>query len=188
MTPEALRALHPCRTSKEALAAGATTYFTGKPCKRGHIAFRFSAARNCSECHKTIKAEYRERHPEKDQEWRDNNKERRSVLAAFRYQADKERHKARNRRWREENPDHWRACRAAVVTRRRRQRAAEPLTRGQRRQVAAIYRLSQNLTRRTGVVFNVDHHIPLAKGGTDHPSNLWVIPEVENFAKRDRLP
>ena len=178
----------PYRTPKEALAAGSTIYCTGKPCKNGHLDLRFTASRICRSCQKANVAAYRERHPEKDKEWRDNNKERTSARAAFRYQADKERHKARNRRWREENPEHWRACRAAVVTRRRRQKAAEPLTREQRRQVAAIYRLSQNLTRRTETVFNVDHHIPLSKGGTDHPSNLWVIPEAVNFAKRDRLP
>lgn len=30
----------------------ADTYFTGKPCKRGHVAPRFTSTRNCVECNK----------------------------------------------------------------------------------------------------------------------------------------
>jgi hypothetical protein len=35
---------------KEALAQGLTHYFTGKPCKRGHIATRYVSTANCVEC------------------------------------------------------------------------------------------------------------------------------------------
>lgn len=34
----------------EALASGRTHYFTGKPCKRGHIAKRFVTSHGCAEC------------------------------------------------------------------------------------------------------------------------------------------
>ena len=35
---------------KDALAQGLTHYFTGKPCKRGHIATRYANTANCVEC------------------------------------------------------------------------------------------------------------------------------------------
>ena len=35
---------------KEAIAAGLTKYFTGKPCKHGHIADRYTTTGTCSEC------------------------------------------------------------------------------------------------------------------------------------------
>lgn len=34
----------------DALAAGKTRYFTGKPCKFGHIAERYVTTANCSQC------------------------------------------------------------------------------------------------------------------------------------------
>jgi hypothetical protein len=38
------------RTRAEALAMGATRYFTGKPCGRGHVAERLAANKDCCEC------------------------------------------------------------------------------------------------------------------------------------------
>ena len=38
------------RTRAEALALGVTRYFTGKPCKRGHVADRRSDSGDCAEC------------------------------------------------------------------------------------------------------------------------------------------
>ena len=37
-------------TRKDALSIGAKYYFTGKPCKHGHIANRFVSTRTCTEC------------------------------------------------------------------------------------------------------------------------------------------
>jgi len=59
-------------TRKEAKAKGLTHYFTGKPCKYGHIAKRFTSAGKCVDCAAN------ERHERKDQlkEYYRNNKER----------------------------------------------------------------------------------------------------------------
>lgn len=35
---------------KDALAQGLTHYFTGKPCKRGHVGARYTKTANCVEC------------------------------------------------------------------------------------------------------------------------------------------
>lgn len=35
---------------KEAIASGSKTYFTGKPCKHGHVALRFAAKGTCVVC------------------------------------------------------------------------------------------------------------------------------------------
>lgn len=43
---------------REALLAGYSTYFTGKPCKHGHIAPRFTSSRQCKECSKIKAASY----------------------------------------------------------------------------------------------------------------------------------
>jgi hypothetical protein len=38
------------RTMKEAQALGSKHYFTGKLCKRGHLAHRFTSTRQCNDC------------------------------------------------------------------------------------------------------------------------------------------
>lgn len=37
-------------TRQQALAEGLMYYFTGKPCKHGHISKRFTNGRQCAEC------------------------------------------------------------------------------------------------------------------------------------------
>lgn len=49
------------RTRKEAIEAGDEFYYTGKPCKNGHIAKRRTLHGNCVEC----QAEYRLRDQER---------------------------------------------------------------------------------------------------------------------------
>src|SRR5690242_13474503 len=41
---------HPIITREQALAAGLTRYFTGKPCKSGHVCERLVTTRTCVEC------------------------------------------------------------------------------------------------------------------------------------------
>lgn len=36
---------------KQAIAGKLPTYFTGKPCKRGHVAERYTSTGNCVDCH-----------------------------------------------------------------------------------------------------------------------------------------
>ncbi len=38
-------------TRKEAIENGDVKYFTGKPCKRGHVSERYTSTYQCCECH-----------------------------------------------------------------------------------------------------------------------------------------
>lgn len=38
------------KTRKEAMTAGDNTYFTGKPCKNGHLSYRYSQSGACYDC------------------------------------------------------------------------------------------------------------------------------------------
>ena len=59
--------------------AGYTHYFTGLPCKRGHVAPRQVSDCACVECSKINRREYWERHKEQERErtrkWRKENRE-----------------------------------------------------------------------------------------------------------------
>lgn len=42
--------MEPSMTRKGAKAAGLRTYYTGKPCARGHLSERFTRSGNCAKC------------------------------------------------------------------------------------------------------------------------------------------
>lgn len=51
-----------------------------------------------------------------------------------------------------------------------------------------IYKKSKALNSQAGYIkYHVDHIIPLAKGGLNHPSNLRIILANENQAKGIKL-
>src|SRR5919205_1500981 len=53
----------------EALARGLKRYFTGKPCRAGHVAERYSGNGGCTECHRAYRADHARR-------WRKANPEK----------------------------------------------------------------------------------------------------------------
>lgn len=64
---------------KEAIEKGLKVYFTGKPCKYGHVAERRVDNKTCLECSKERNKEYREQNKEYfkeyDKEYREKNRE-----------------------------------------------------------------------------------------------------------------
>ena len=65
---------------KDALALGLKHYFTGKPCKYGHINIRYVACRGCKDCSREKTSKRRQANPEKVElqrtNWRNANRER----------------------------------------------------------------------------------------------------------------
>ena len=66
-------------TRKEAKAQGLKRYFTGKPCKWGHVAERFSVDGKCAKCsrlhNRQYYAENRDKELERKRQWREENRE-----------------------------------------------------------------------------------------------------------------
>ena len=64
----------------EAKAEGLNRYFTGKPCKRGHVCERTVSDRKCVECRNRHIKKYRKDNPEYFKEyekiWRESNPEK----------------------------------------------------------------------------------------------------------------
>ena len=145
----------------EAKRQGLPRYFTGKPCKHGHISERATHNGLCLECKREQARESYAADPEKKiasvDRWRRSNLRKKQVINA-----------------------QWAAA--------QRCEAKEELTPHQQWQVAQIYKLCNTLTLQTGIVFNVDHYIPVCKGGRQVPENLWVIPAEQNRKKGAKLP
>jgi hypothetical protein len=111
-----------------ALAAGERFYFTGKPCKRGHVANRYTCNSGCSACvienhyarlardaekHRAENAlacaKYRARNPGYQQRWAEKNRAKANATKTQWRAKNMGRHLAYNARWRVENLAHARA-------------------------------------------------------------------------------
>ena len=124
----------------EAKALGLRRYFTGKPCKHGHVAERLICNKGCVVCQALKVGNNKEYHREKNREWRkanperfragvqawtDANPERRKAISDNWYAANRERHRATTKARALANPERTRARRQAwYAANRERQNAA----------------------------------------------------------------
>lgn len=100
----------------EAKNLGFVRYFTGKPCKRGHVSERFSSTGNCAQCLADTRRRDRAENPDRYRQYsrkssrqkRANNPERIRELDRARYAANAEKMRERQRTARAENSDRYR--------------------------------------------------------------------------------
>ena len=186
------------KTRAEAKAAGAKYYFTGEPCKHGHVAPRKTKGA-CLEClkleweqGKEKRAEYfanynrSEAGQKAKQTYYERNKD--AVIARAQARPDEEKRKYQQR-YQKANPDLYKAN---TSFRRRRFRDATPkwLSPEQKLEIKLKYRLAIELSRRTKIRHAVDHVVPLQGEtvcGLHVPWNLEVITQDDNLRKSNKV-
>jgi hypothetical protein len=185
------------KTRAEAKAVGASHYFTGEPCKHGHVAPRKTKGA-CIECLKVewqaaaeTRAEYfreynkREDIKDRKNEWYQENRE--AVIAAAATRPAAVLREYRNA-WKANNKTQ---VRADTKARRRKHRDATPLwlTRKQKSEIRQLYQIAITMTQTTGEQYVVDHIVPLrgeSVCGLHVPWNLRVITQEENLKKSNK--
>lgn len=178
----------------DAKAQGATHYFTGIPCTRGHIALRKTKG-TCVECMKedwAIDNEKRKGKPKSEaakaagRRYYEKNLEVVKARAAARPDEEKKQHKLN---YKKSNPELYKAL---TSVRKRRHRAATPkwITKEEKLAMRQLYLNAQRLTKLTGERYVVDHIVPLindAVCGLHVPWNLRVMTQEENLKKSNKL-
>jgi hypothetical protein len=101
--------MHELISYQDAKLAGDKFYFTGKPCRRGHIEQRLVSSCACVACAKLNYLKWREENPERDKAnklaWEQANPGRKEALAEAWRQSNLERFREKQKLWREANAD-----------------------------------------------------------------------------------
>jgi len=202
-------------TRKEAKAQGLKRYFTGKPCKRGHVSERHVSDGKCWECSRRWRAENPEYGRQYSRRWREENREyvrqwseenRDKLLEKQRqyYAENREEILERSRQWREENRerkleyvrqyrDENRELYAAYVAKRRAAKIDRTLSHKEELTQFVMEEAAQqakDMEELFGMPFHVDHMIPMRGeevSGLHVWYNLQVIPAHLNFSKGNRM-
>ena len=182
------------KTRSEAKASGATHYFTGLACSRGHIALRKTKG-SCVECMKEDWAIDNERRKDKPKSeaakaagrrYYEKNKEAVKARAMARPKNEVREYKDRHKTL---NPDYYKSLNS--VRKRRHRKATPPwLTDDQKLLMRKLYLQAIELTKITGERYVVDHIVPLINDsvcGLHVPWNLRVITQDENLKKSNKL-
>ena len=183
------------KTRAEAKSTGATHYFTGIPCTRGHIALRKTKG-SCVECMKedwAIDNERRKGKPKSEaakaagKRYYEKNRETVIARAAARPAEEKKQHKLN---YKEANPELYKAL---TSVRKRRHRAATPKWVGadEKKAIRQMYLEAQRLTKLTGERYVVDHIYPLISDevcGLHTLKNLRIMTQADNLIKSNKMP
>ena len=162
----------------EAKANGLDRYFTGKPCKHGHVDLRDTKSGNCVEC-----CRMRSRNA-----WTDNHDE--MIERATKHRKTRTKSCAEySKEWRSKNPakssQHW-------IARRHAKEQAKPswVTDDDLFVINEVYTSAKLKTKSTGVQHHVDHIVPL-RGRNVSGLHIWwnmqVVPADVNLSKSNKL-
>lgn len=185
-------------TRKEAKCQALSYYFTGHSCKHGHVARRLVSSGVCYTCSLLFK-----RTPKSKQSYKQYRTKYRDVVneRSIQYYHTKLSNRIKQlrrinpsegyknqREWERRNP----GKKQAISAKRRaaKLKATPAWFTLEKEQIDELYIASQQLTQSTGVLYTVDHIVPLQGElacGLHCLSNLRVLIGRENFSKGNKL-
>lgn len=164
-------------TRAEALEAGLTRYFTGVPCKHGHVSERIVSNKGCLECLQQGSVALRKRNVEKERQ-----------RIREKYARNKERYKEIVRAWQAKNSGKVLLYRKATFHNRRSRQeggmSSAELSAWMKAQGKKCYWCGTRCAKS----FHIDHYVPLVRGGAHVAENLVIACPACNMSKNARDP
>lgn len=157
------------KTRQEARDVGSKAYFTGLFCKQGHVAKRWTATGNCSECQRKRTDAWAKANPEK-------------IKAFLNSPEQREKSRAYGKR-------HYHANKLIYIEKdaARRAKKLQATTSWGQERVLDFYQKAKELeAANPGVKYHVDHIVPLVGKnvcGLHNHFNLQILTETENKRK-----
>ena len=176
-----------------AKAAGETTYFTGRPCKNGHVAYRCTSNGTCVDCAKANEKKSRAKRIFENPDWHKQQ-----------YAANPDYHREKSAAYRARNPERCRESYLNSMRKRKPQKAAAErarqakklqatplwLTKEDFKQMERVYIEARKTTQLAGFDCHVDHIVPLNGkdvSGLHVPWNLRIVSRSYNSKKKNNL-
>lgn len=170
---------------RQAIAFGFKRYYTGKPCKYGHISERYVASFQCYEC--SQQDEYKVRKRAITKEWVKANPERAAENDRRKYLAKRDEIRERIERWRKANMD-----KAAMSRRLRKHRVRAAGRAPTTEQIMRLLDLQRSMCASCQVdirsTYQIDHIHPVSKGGTNAIANIQLLCRPCNTKKSAKDP
>lgn len=166
------------KTRKEALAGGYKRYSTGVACAQGHVAERRAKTGECLACRADFLIIWRKNNPAKVKQHNETQ-----------YINHTQKIKDNVKKWSKNNP-------VKILAHTRKQqikrlmRSPKWLTEDDHWMIEQSYELAALRTKMFGFSWHVDHILPLqgkTVSGLHVPTNLQVIPAVDNIRKGNRV-
>lgn len=187
----------------EATRQGLKRYFTGKPCKRGHIAERGVASRACLECVSSASLVWWHQNKQRQLERQHADQKRRNAAARIRRAKNPLKERVWRKAWREKNRDkarlyetRYHAKRPEVTKSKNRNRKARKCAASGSHSAADIaallraqrWRCAWCSGRLAKTGYHVDHVLPLVLGGANGRDNLQILCPSCNTSKGAKHP
>lgn len=180
----------------DAREQGLTRYFTGKPCKHGHVAQRDVANATCTECKKCYDRKIYRLNPEikkeaqKKRYWINPEKQRQWHREYCAINRDKKLKIKED--WRKRNPDHVRR-KAVQYEGNRRARLMSMENRFSDSDVKDLMSLQGERCANCGkslsrAKYEIDHIVPISRGGGNSRSNIQILCRGCNRKKGNMMP
>jgi hypothetical protein len=184
--------MHEIINRKDAIEKGDKFYFTGKPCKAGHIEPRYVSCRQCSVCIKSASDKRYATNPDYVNGWQKANRERCRAYGQKWRATHVEEVRRRRKLWRDSNPDYHKKY--VAENREKRRSISRKHTASRRRTVdqqilamsdLELLELSMLYDEASllGPDWHVDHITPLSKGGEHRPYNMQLVRSEYNRRK-----